>query len=1190
MTRWTSIFASCLLAVPSIAQFNEAVERQALLFQSLQSCAEGFARPVSGDVIQYPRLRPAHANALICRATSGAMAIEWITAVPPSPPGDGGVCFAVSAGLFGQEESGKAFDVLVNGVPAFRFRLTTASSWRVEGHDGGWLAFDGVMRDQFGDHFGYLRFMIPGALLRPGEPASMRIVGEKASSSAWVMIYEDPSVTEYLRGKVRYDGYCECSIQRTGTASDVAVVAGSLWAGRTIRLLAAGGTERRAGLSAGSSQAEARCTIEIAPGQALSLLVDDEEIFRVDSVGETVDVSRITPKQLIQCRAAGTFSGLWTAQYRTSYLPDFGTSLIDLSHTTSHGEQGDIVSSSHQDIAWMDTPDACIEARDQKVITPALGMFRAIPGYCFDLEDVLELREYVGRHPDRISEIARYITEGRLGIGATFNMPYEDLCSGEMLVRQFYAGRRWLRTNFPACDTHLAWNPDVPGRAAQMPQIMAKAGVTALIISRQELGLYSWQSPDGSSVTVFSPSHYALFSERTAGKPFHEAAGYLASFERTWASQIRNGSAAIPVLSMSDMSAPTNYDEFIHTWNSLSSITLDDGSRQALRLPPLQYSTAASWLNRVLREGRTFPVIRGERPDVWLYIHGPTHHWAIDAKREADTYLTAAETFSTIDALLNRSFSRYPAQRLTEAWESQLYPDHGWGGKNGEITDSIFLAKYCSARDEAREIFTKSITSLATRVHAANGKGTPIVVFNRLSWKRSGPVACAIHPARGFLQRGIILRDSHGKRIPVEVAVSGRYEDGSIRAAEIVFVAEDIPSVGYATYYVSSGPGDEAEAIDSAVTGPIESAYYRLELARGGVKQIHDKQLDVDLLANAKFLGAELFTMRSVGEGAGEWAEPQQPTMEGFDRMKNHPTDWRIVENGPVREVVEYRRPIEHAVVVQRITVYRRLKQIDFETSLLNWDGTRYREFRLAFPLNVNKGTVAYEVPFGSVEIGRDEMRGAPGERYTTPAAAIHPRSIQNWINASDSSVGITLSSSVAVWDYRDPTDSTVTAPLLQPVLLASRKSCHWEGNWYLQAGNHDFRFSLSSHQPGWQNGRRFGVGANSPLVAVTPDSGPGPKTLPESKSFLSCNAENVVVSTMKKAEASDDVIIRVYDADGKDARATISLPFAPRSSSITNIIEDGGVPTPAAGVHVQVPVGHHAIETIRLGTDVPPR
>jgi len=160
---------------------------------------------------------------------------------------------------------------------------------------------------------------------------------------------------------------------------------------------------------------------------------------------------------------------------------------------------------------------------------------------------------------------------------------------------------------------------------------------------------------------------------------------------------------------------------------------------------------------------------------------------------------------------------------------------------------------------------------------------------------------------------------------------------------------------------------------------------------------------------------------------------------------------------------------------------------------------------------------------------------------------------------------------------------------LLQPVLLASRRSCHGEGNWYLQEGDHYYRFSLTSHAAGWRNGYRAGIAANNPLIAV---GHPGALTdptdgLPESMSFLPFTASNLALATMKKAETEDAVIVRVYDIEGKDGETEVRLPVAVKGAVRTNIIEEPGAALKPVKGRIVLPVGHHAVETVKLSPEV---
>jgi alpha-mannosidase len=237
----------------------------------------------------------------------------------------------------------------------------------------------------------------------------------------------------------------------------------------------------------------------------------------------------------------------------------------------------------------------------------------------------------------------------------------------------------------------------------------------------------------------------------------------------------------------------------------------------------------------------------------------------------------------------------------------------------------------------------------------------------------------------------------------------------------------------------------------------------------------------------------------------------------------------------------------------------------------------------MAIPLKMSDGQVAYEVPFGVVNVGKDEMAGAAGERYTTPCKNIHPRGIMNWISSSNADFGVTLSSSVAVADWIDPTDHPIATQILQPILMASRKSCHGEGNEYLQTGNHAFRFSLTSHQPGWENSAFSGVRSNEMLSTVIPAHQFENASLPESMSFFRADGRNVVLSTLKKAEDNDGTVVRLVDFSGKDQSLKIESfkPFKVAGS--TNLIEQDMKPLEMNGSVVKLNLGHHAIETLLL-------
>ena len=840
-----------------------------------------------------------------------------------------------------------------------------------------------------------------------------------------------------------------------------------------------------------------------------------------------------------------------------------------------------IVSSSHQDIAWMDSPEKCIVYRDEKCITPALNMMARDPAYSFTMENMLNLMEYLERHPERAEEVGRLTREGRLEWGATFNQPYESLLSGEQLVRGAYFGRRWLKTALPGADALVYFNPDVPGRAAQMPQILAKAGIPYMVMSRYHEGFYRWASPDGSSVLAYSPGHYgnaaaylnappaeglkAIADNIAKWAPYHEAHGLPDQF---------------PLLNSVDFSQPTDFGPLIAAWNGA-------GKNGAADRPVMRYSTARTFFEALDVKTAKLETLTGERPGLWLYIHGPTHHWAISAAREAARLLPAAEAFGTVRALLEGSFAGYPAKRLEAAWMAAIYPDHGWGGKEGQVTDRLFRKKYEFARDEGRALLDEALQAIVGRIAAAPDKMDHVVVFNTLSWPVTGPVSIAVPP---HLARPRIAGPD-GRPCPSQLLPAAA--PSGDRTVE--FLAEDVPALGYKTFYLAE---DEEPASNGGPASQnmevVENSFYRIRLVPGGVAGLYDKELGREVLDTRKFLGFEVFTMRSVGNGAGEFGRVQQPTMEGFDKLSLHRPAWsrRAEESGPVKTVFALEQKMADCTIREKLVIYNTIKRIDGIVEILGFDGDPYREYRLAVPAAADPGEVAYEVPFGVLEVGQGEAKGTGGPAYGSlvydeEMKDIRPREVQNFLYAGDGTFGLTLSTSVAVNDYRDPTDDPVPPPVLQPVLLASRRSCHGEGNWYLQEGDHSYRFSLTSHAAGWRNGYRAGIAANNPLIPIRLVGDHQRHGLPDAGSFMPTSAPNVILATMKKADSGDAAILRFYDIEGRDAETEVRLAVPVLSAFRTNIIEERGPALKPRRGRLVVPVGHHGVETVELVPDL---
>lgn len=831
----------------------------------------------------------------------------------------------------------------------------------------------------------------------------------------------------------------------------------------------------------------------------------------------------------------------------------------------------DIISSSHQDIAWMNTPDSCMMERIDKIIVPAFGIAEKHKDFKFGMEQALNLRELIDEEPANFDRAVQSYQNGQFGWGATFNQPYEGIEADEQLIRQLYLGKKWLKEKFDGkIDAQTAFNVDVPARTIQFPQILAKAGVKNLFISRFKEGFYNWYSPDGSKVFTYSPGNYGWavifykYFDDDAPTALHKLHEVLKNWNEYYAS--RNIPPHYAVVISNDAAGPIFYEQVLKDWNDIAATT-------GLDIPKLQYSTVDQFLGTINVPSAKFDSISGERPDLWLYIHGPAHYEAIKAKRQSSVNLPAAEMFATIKAIHRNDFTDYPKALFDSAWYYSIYPDHGWGGKNGDITDSIFRAYLERGNQLAQQSLKKSQQSIAADIKTKFDN--PIVVFNDLSWTRGGISVVQLKDTTD----NYIVVDADGKTVASQKI---RTEQGPA----ISFLTESVPSIGYKTYYLKKEK-KQATGKHIASSNSYENEFYSMRLGNGGIKSLFDKQLGKEILNTTRFAGGDIMDLGYDGLDAGEFTQITPPNVSNYDKMSNHQSVWRIINDGTVSTTFENSGKMNDVDFIQRITVYHQIKKIDFEYEVPNWSGVKNRQLTFAMPINTNEARIDYDVPMGISTVYKSELQMRPmgwawGGTYRHKPEESHPRESLNFVSANGNGLGVTLASQIAAFDWVDPTTDAVSYPVLQYIMLTSQKSCHYQGPWYYQKGRHVFNFSLTSHQPGWANGYAFGVENSHSFSTVNANKNKN-GSLPETKSFFASTSPFTKITAIKKADDSNQLVMRIVNMKEENEDVEFSSFKNINALQEANLIEEPKSKLNGSGNSFKINVPKSAIQTYRI-------
>ena len=820
----------------------------------------------------------------------------------------------------------------------------------------------------------------------------------------------------------------------------------------------------------------------------------------------------------------------------------------------------------HNDLGWLNTQEKTADFRSSDIILPALSLLKEYPEFLYSMECTAYLMEFLSRHPELRDEMVANMRGRRFTWGASYVECQEVHVGPEKLVRQFYFGRLWLKNTFPGVDTSFYVKTDPPSMTLQMPQILAKAGVKYCIQGRLPYGFYNWVGPDGSSVLTYG-YHYVDPIRLLNPKDNHGWLRYAEQREEYYRQHELprkfiydyTSDYLPPQRSLPPYVGQQNeaMGKFAAIWNQHFGA---EPSRH-IHPPRMQFTAPEQFLEEFTQSPLDITTLSGDWPFPWAYYDEPSNREALLLGRTAHNQLLAAECIYA-GLSLNHGFQNYPTQKFADAWKANVWPDHGWGGNHGLLTDQVYHEYYARSRTLADEILAGVGSEMASRAATTSENQIPIIVFNPLSWERTDPVECQLRTPTGWTN--LTLRDSTGKEVPYEVL------EGNLQAPTItlLFLAEAVPSVGYTVYYLTSS--STPAPLPSPLTGDVvENQFYRLTFGAGGIKSLYDKRLQWEVLRTDKFDGGEVLQFTAPGQA---WEDPEIVTMQYFDKTSNHAFPCKHFSKTPLRTTAVREAQFKDFTLRQSFHLYEQLDRVDIEVEILNWNGTKERELRVVFPINLDEARLSYEVPFGTVEIGKNELDFSllPPDTDTQFTPAIyggrHPLSFReaiNWIDASSPdylSSGCLAASDTTLHLFRDETNNPVSYPMLQHVLLSVRKSLAWNPEyWFTQPGDHRYRMSLLPHRGNWRLRYREAIGFNHRLIAVVADTKAhaAAAALPESANYLRLDPPNLILTAMKKSENSDFVIIRFYEAEGFDCTARVQLSKSIREAWRTNLIEE---------------------------------
>jgi alpha-mannosidase len=251
------------------------------------------------------------------------------------------------------------------------------------------------------------------------------------------------------------------------------------------------------------------------------------------------------------------------------------------------------------------------------------------------------------------------------------------------------------------------------------------------------------------------------------------------------------------------------------------------------------------------------------------------------------------------------------------------------------------------------------------------------------------------------------------------------------------------------------------------------------------------------------------------------------------------------VRASPLRAEVRFERPIgQRSRLTQTVRLDAGARRLEFHTEV-EWH-EEHRMLKAAFPLAVRSRLATYETAFG--------VEQRPTHANTSADAARFEVSGHRFADLSEDGFGVALLTD-SKYGY------SCREHVLRVSLLRSPKAPDAEAD----MGRHAFVYAVLPHAGSWQDGRVLGeaTALNRPLRRAR-GLAPG--------SLVAVEGRGLVLDTVKQAESSDALVLRLYEAFGGRGTARVRVAFPIGDVRRATILEDAGEPVERDGEALIVP------------------
>ncbi len=842
-------------------------------------------------------------------------------------------------------------------------------------------------------------------------------------------------------------------------------------------------------------------------------------------------------------------------------------------------EKVHIVPHMHWDREWYFTTEESriLLVNNMEEILDMLENNEDYPYYVLDGQTAI-LKDYLDVKPENKDRIKNLVEEGKLIIGPWYTQTDEMVVGGESIIRNLLYGIK----DCEEFGEHMkiGYLPDSFGQSSQLPQILEGFGIKHSIFWRgtserhgTDKTEFYWESDNGSRVLAqLLPLGYAI------GKYLPLEKVNLKERMDKYFDVLDNGATTENII------IPNGHDQMPIQRNIFKVID---------KLKEI-YPNRDFFLSRYenvfdeLEKKNDLATIRGEFLDgKYMRVHRSIYSTRMDIKAANTRIENKIANILEPLAIIAYSLGFEYHSGLMELIWKEIMKNHAHDSIGCCCSDKVhkeIMARFFIAEEKVDQLINFYMRKVADTIPCSIS-GDKLVVYNLLPYEREEAIQAEIITR----MKSFILVDEKDNTLDLEVINKEIIDPGLIDRQIVhygnydpfvkytIVLKGSFPAMGYKTYFIK----EVNTMVESEIqkVNEVETDFYKISVNDNGSIKIYDKRLDL--------VFDQAFLIEDGGDEGDEYdySPPANDLVILNDSVKAHYSmkkskNFADIDISYTLEVPKDIESRKQSICDSDMDIKVKLKipmnkpLIDVKVNIDN--RSKDHRVRAYIPTNLKSSFSISDNQFGSIErtVVDSAMEIWEKEDWDERPDSIYP--MLSYVGLSDDDYGVALlTNSTREYEIVGEGYDTIAVTLFRSVgYLGKEKLIRRPGRPSgikletpdsQMIGNIEMHFAFVTHEKSTLKANVSGIAKEflTPIYTYNKMSYNAMKLnevdfkLPYSYSLFEQKDRDTVLSTLKKSEKCDGIVIRLYNSTEDEKMSLLRFNQKLLNVQKTNLNED---------------------------------